>query len=245
MQQIQQIQQMQQMQQIQQQEQHTTRNPFSDEEDQIILSLAKKYTDNNQDINWNAISQNLPNRNVRQCKDRYYNYLNPSKNQGDFTKEEINIIIDNYIKHGPKWSFITRNFLPNRTRNRVKNLFVSINLSGVDLTNPIEREEIIQKILSKHSRNKFTKVEDKEILVYAAQAENQNEINWIPLKNNVLKNRSVPALKYRFKSLSDKNTAQNKQASIQPKIDYAKGRAKDHNNQVQQNRSSYLEMALI
>jgi hypothetical protein len=74
--------------------------------------------------NWALISKMMPTRNGKQIRDRFLNYLDPNINRDKFTEDEDKHIIENYIKHGSKWSVIAKNF-PGRTGDMIKNRFYS------------------------------------------------------------------------------------------------------------------------
>ena len=76
------------------------RNHFSQEEDAQLLSLVSSFK--KCEIDWDEISR-IMKRNVRQCKDRYYNYLINTKQNIDFTNNELLRIIQLYSIIGPHW----------------------------------------------------------------------------------------------------------------------------------------------
>ena len=106
-----------------------SRSLFSPQEDQLLLKLRSVYGDN-----WNAISQGLPGRNPRQCKDRYTTYLDPNKKHGLWTEAEDRLIIEKFQEIGSKWVTISK-FLPNRTDTAVKNRFHTLKQRmGMEIT---------------------------------------------------------------------------------------------------------------
>jgi hypothetical protein len=74
---------------------------------------------------WALIAKNLfANRNAKQIRDRYINYLDPSVNKGKFSLSEDIIIFDLYNTYGPKWSLIQKH-LKNRSSDAIKNRYNS------------------------------------------------------------------------------------------------------------------------
>lgn len=69
---------------------------------------------------WTRVSEHVPGRNGKQCRERFNNHLDPSLNRGPFTPAEDAIIIAEYKARGPRWSDIARR-LRNRSDNHVKN----------------------------------------------------------------------------------------------------------------------------
>ena len=89
------------------------------EEDELILSLIKKYGKN-----WSKISNLIKTRNGKQIRDRYINILAPNINKNKFSQEEDNLLLRLYKKFGPKWSKI-HNYFKERTTDMIKNRFHS------------------------------------------------------------------------------------------------------------------------
>mmetsp|Transcript_17984 Transcript_17984/g.13007 ORF Transcript_17984/g.13007 Transcript_17984/m.13007 type:complete len:104 (-) Transcript_17984:1447-1758(-) len=76
---------------------------------------------------WNEIAETLnkklnTNRNGKQCRERWYNFLNPEINREPFTPEEDLKILLKRQQIGNRWSEIVK-LLPGRTENSVKNRF--------------------------------------------------------------------------------------------------------------------------
>ena len=98
-----------------------TRDKFSAEEDyklrHIVALVGTK--------NWKLVALHMQTKNVRQCRDRWKNYLNPALNNGLWTQDEDNIIINKFLQVGSRWHIIAQ-FLngrsPNSVRNRMKQL---------------------------------------------------------------------------------------------------------------------------
>lgn len=58
-------------------------------------------------------------RSVRQCKERWVNYLDTKMNKGDFTPEENLFILQRVAEVGNKWSYIS-SLMKNRTSISIK-----------------------------------------------------------------------------------------------------------------------------
>ena len=93
------------------------RMPWTEEEDKIMKQLINKYGTSN----WSLISSKMgKSRNGKQCRERWYNHLNPSLKKNNWTLEEENILFSKHMQLGNKWSDIA-DFLPGRTLNDIKN----------------------------------------------------------------------------------------------------------------------------
>jgi myb proto-oncogene protein len=89
-------------------------------EDKKILDAIKVHGKK-----WNKIAAAaFTDRNAKQIRDRYINYLDPEIVKDKFTPDEDLLILDLHNKHGNKWSFI-RQFIPHRSSDMIKNRYNS------------------------------------------------------------------------------------------------------------------------
>ena len=96
--------------------QTSNKRKFTPEEDCIIIemfSFAKRKT-------WDYYRHFLIGRSLRQCKERYKNYLDPFLKFDNWTEIEDRSLEEKINIYGFKWVFLTQ-FFPGRSANNIKN----------------------------------------------------------------------------------------------------------------------------
>ena len=92
---------------------------FTKEEDDKLKQLVSQFGETN---NWKKISDMFPNRNIRQVKDRWTNYLSPNVINRPWNSQEDFLLIQSIQRFGRKWKTITQ-FFPGRTDIQIKSRF--------------------------------------------------------------------------------------------------------------------------
>jgi hypothetical protein len=95
-----------------------TLGAFSADEDAVISHFAQTRDQRS----WNEITQILPLRTGKQCRDHWENKLNPALNKSEWTPEEDQLLMELHQTLGPQWGEIAK-FLNGRSRLNVKNRF--------------------------------------------------------------------------------------------------------------------------
>lgn len=97
------------------------KSKFNVEEDEKLRELVERFGENQ----WTLISHQMKNRNARQCRERWKNYLNPHLNSEEWSEQEDYLLLSKFNEVGPKWKKISLLF-KNRTTNSIRNRLIKI-----------------------------------------------------------------------------------------------------------------------
>lgn len=91
------------------------KGPWTKEEDEMIVECIKKGM-----TKWSDIAAHVPGRVGKQCRERWFNHLDPSVKKSEWTSDEDLKLISLQRQYGNKWSEIAK-MMPGRSENAVKN----------------------------------------------------------------------------------------------------------------------------
>ncbi len=88
-------------------------------EDNILIELVRSYSEIKA-IPWTNVAMKIPGRTSKQCRERWFNFLDPSlKRRVQWSEDEDKKLLELGKQLGCKWSLMSRQ-LPGRTANAVK-----------------------------------------------------------------------------------------------------------------------------
>ena len=145
-----------------------TRKMFSKIEDSILTYTINQFPD----ISWVEIAKFIPGRSPRQCRERWINYLSPSLNQEQWSKEEDNLLLELVKKNGKKWSLLTEYF-PSRSYSNIKNRWYST------IKYLYEDEKFDKELINKNENKKWTQLSNELVnsfeIIWEKKSLNSNQ----------------------------------------------------------------------
>lgn len=161
----------------------TSKSKFSTEDDNKLRKLVSQYGTKS----WSLIASKFKNRNSRQCRDRWNNYLSPKNNHSKWSNNEDIQLMNLFLMIGKQWSKLAL-FFPKRTpvnvRNRCRQLLKHINQNIEETVAEPQTEYQAQVTDSSESINISQDNQIKNCIYYPAQS---NQISELIINENNLK----------------------------------------------------------
>jgi hypothetical protein len=92
------------------------KNMWSTAEDEILEKAVKKYGQ----VDWRSVAEMLPNRNAKQCRERWSGMVNPELVKEPWSQKEDEKLFELHAKYGNKWAAISA-LMPGRSRIGLRN----------------------------------------------------------------------------------------------------------------------------
>lgn len=90
-------------------------------EDELLVQLIEIHGPNK----WSCIAQHIPGRQGKQCRERWFNHLNPEISKEQWSEQEEWTLFLLHKLYGNKWAILTQ-LIKGRTDNSIKNHWNSI-----------------------------------------------------------------------------------------------------------------------
>ncbi|CAM9537087.1 unnamed protein product [Chrysoparadoxa australica] len=131
------------------------KGPWTEEEDAAVRAEVNKHGIHA--VKWTSLATLLPGRIGKQCRERWFNHLDPSIKKTEWTKEEDLVVFGAQHHLGNRWCEIAK-LLPGRTENAVKNRFNSSARKKWQMDHP-NGQEIGPDLLARIQKNYQQEVE--------------------------------------------------------------------------------------
>jgi hypothetical protein len=157
------------------------KGPWSTEEDELLRQVVAENDDAApQDRNWREIAKKVPNRNAKQCKERWTLHLDSSMNHGPWSEEEDTLLLTLHSEHGGKWSVLAK-FMHGRNEHAIKARFISLQRKAAKVRSwTIGEDRIIVFNFLRHKQAVFAVESSRKML--SGRSKRQVTYRWNTLR---------------------------------------------------------------
>ena len=124
-----------------------SRRKWTPAEDEILFNVCL----NNPKMKWKEIAKRVPNRNPKQCRDRWDQYLRPDIIHEPWSEEEDKILLQKVEEMQHQWELISK-LIKGRTGVQCKNRY---NLLKRKIDRELEIQDLIEEIFPIENEMEF------------------------------------------------------------------------------------------
>ena len=168
------------------------KSKFDKSEDEKLKRLVNKFGQDD----WNLIANKMKGRSVRQCRERWLNYLDPNLNKGVWTEEEDKLLYEKFNEIGRRWKVIA-SFFENRTDINVKNRWLMLERHRLKNSKKNEMKET-PKESEKESSDSKTDEEEEESTPAASEPETSFDAEVPVLPEDSIFNNEIPNTSHNY-----------------------------------------------
>lgn len=174
---------------------------------------------------WSFISSFFPERVGKQCRERWFNHLNPDVKKSTWLKEEEWILFLKHNEFGNKWSKLCQ-YLPGRTDNTIKNHWNStmqkkILIFETELSNMLQGKspEEVESFKENFINQCKETIESDNLKFYDEKRKNYEKFKSLKYENKISMNKLKKILLFRTHSKKTKKKGRKKKIFIRTYID--------------------------
>ena len=98
------------------------KGPWTAPEDAVVTTLVQTHGIGK--IKWSQVAEKLPGRIGKQCRERWFNHLDPDISKNEWREDENEYLYNYQRQYGNKWSQIAK-LMSGRTENGMKSNHIS------------------------------------------------------------------------------------------------------------------------
>ncbi|MCQ2815927.1 MAG: hypothetical protein MJ252_01555 [archaeon] len=199
----------------------SNKGPWTETEDKLLIDLVEKYGAEK----WSFIANYFTDRIGKQCRERWFNHLNPDVKKSNWSSSEEWILFLKHREMGNRWSKLCE-FLPGRTDNTIKNHWNStMQKKKINLEKELKEmlqgksEEEIPKYLEEFISKCSESLVEENKKFYDEKRKNYEKFKNIKYENRLIMSKLKKILQFRTHSKKTKKKGRKKKIFIRTYIE--------------------------